>query len=83
MSTSKAFRAGAERIDATHIKGDEYAYYADETSCYYRVTRQDIIDLGEMILNGERDAYGLWCPGRGREMTAEEALEELGVEYSS
>lgn len=61
-----------DRINATHIGGDEYAYYADETSSYYVVTKADL-----EVLGADCD-YSEWCAGHGREATDEEVEELTG-----
>lgn len=50
-----------EMIGALRLEDGDYAYRADETGEWYRLTELDLEDLEERIAAGERDAYSLWC----------------------
>ena len=56
------------KLSAVDHDGD-YAYYEEGTHQWYQVTEGDMIDLGERLVRGDRDAYSLWC--------AETAAEEI------
>lgn len=69
---SESLQRGIARIDAELIGKDDlgivqYRYYADETSAYYRVTEDEIEELGDMLVNPDPqisgDAYSHWCAG--------------------
>ena len=46
----------------------DLVYLAAETGRYYRVTTDEVLDLGRRSLAGESDVYSLWCS----ETTADE-----------
>ena len=57
----------AAHVGATDIGDDQWAYYADETSCYYVVSASDLEDLCDYLDDADpsisRDAYSHWCAG--------------------
>jgi hypothetical protein len=53
--------AAINRLDAVRISTFRYAYYADETRTYWVVSRKSMINLGERLNRGDRDAYSFWC----------------------
>ncbi len=53
-------KRAAEYLTATP-DGDEWAYYAHETGRRYRVSEEDMADLGRRLREGQPDAYSLWC----------------------
>lgn len=58
--------AAIKALSAVEVDGDEYAYYADETSSWWIVTEDE---LAEWLDYPERDRYSHWCAGTsGREM---------------
>lgn len=61
MASLAAARAYLGERDLTDEGDDEWTYYAAETRSRWRVTTDDMIDLGARMLRGERDAYSLWC----------------------
>lgn len=65
MNTKSTLELGIDKLSAVElveeIRDCEYAYYADETGKWYLVTAEEVEDLGERLLSGERDAYSLWC----------------------
>jgi mannose/cellobiose epimerase-like protein (N-acyl-D-glucosamine 2-epimerase family) len=60
-----ALKTGIEYLDAGAQSDGTYLYVASETGETYRVTREDIVDLGMALLSEDadtrRDAYSLWC----------------------
>lgn len=54
-----------DTIDATQVSPRIWTYYAEETNETYRLTLSDLTALGEMLLNGTKDAYSHWCAGYG------------------
>ena len=69
----------AAHIDASPAAdADGYLYYADETSRYYRVDEDDLVELYDLLHHEDEDlrgsAYSHWCAGTlGEELTEEEA----------
>lgn len=66
MTSNEHLSAAIERLSATRVSETEYAYYADETGEYVRVSEGDLTDFGRRL---ERDAgteracdtYSVWC----------------------
>jgi len=58
-----------DRLSATWEDGDDWSYYAPETSSHWRVTEDDLADLGEALERDDVDAYSLWCAGCGEEVS--------------
>ena len=61
-----------EMLRAVQLSPRKWAYYAEETSAWYVVSRRDLADLGELLAAGETDAYSHWCAACGREATPAE-----------
>ena len=59
MSTN--FTTGFNFLYNARIEGLRVTYYASETGLRYRVSREDVEDLGRRLLAEEPDAYSLWC----------------------
>ena len=57
----------AAHLGATDLGDNQWAYYADETSCYYVVSASDLEVLCNYLDHDEpwirRDAYSHWCAG--------------------
>lgn len=56
-----AFIAGSECLGAIETGSEAWAYYADETSTYYELTRDEIASLGAAIIAERTGAYSHWC----------------------
>lgn len=56
-----------EKLQATYTehptRGEGYRYYDDASRAYYLAPEADMVRLGQMLLDGEDDAYSLWCSG--------------------
>jgi len=62
-------KKAVDRLNASQISPLRYAYYAEETGTYWLVSRRVMINLGERLNRGDRDAYSSWCgETHGREM---------------
>lgn len=57
-------KTAANRLSATQIGSYTWAYRADETGQWYAVDGDTMADLGQRILDGQVDAYSLWCAER-------------------
>lgn len=57
---AKTIRAAAH-ISAKEIGPGKWAYRADETARYYRVTSAELARLCDYLDDGEPDAYSRWC----------------------
>lgn len=51
-----------EKLGAVALANESYAYYADETGRWYRVTAAEMAELGEMLAE-DRGDYSVWCAG--------------------
>lgn len=61
---------GASHIEAVSRSGKWY-HYAQETNRWYRVTRRELAELGQLLADGQPDAYSHWCAWtESREMPA-------------
>lgn len=68
MTRTDRIQTAIDRLNATQLDDGDYAYLADETDAYYRVTEDDLEALGRMLDDGAPDAYSHWCSGYGEEM---------------
>ena len=55
------FTTGFDHLNNARIEGYRVTYYAPETGLRYRVSREDVEDLGRRLLAEEPDAYSNWC----------------------
>lgn len=71
---------GVEHLNAVRLADGDYAYRAEETGLWYRVSEDDVIDLGERIEKARacrtpdcadepHDAYSHWCASCGEEIS--------------
>lgn len=77
MATTKKIAEAATYLSATQYDDDTFIYYDDAMSTWYRVTRDDLNDLAELLHDPDpdvrRDAYSHWCAGgAGEELSAED-----------
>ena len=59
LSTAK------EKIQAKFVEhatyGEGYRYYDDASQAYYLAPEDDMVTLGQMLLDDVEDAYSIWC----------------------
>lgn len=81
---SAAIARGVEALAANECEDGTYIYRASdaEGGDYYVVTADEVAELGAALLDGRSlsEAYSIWCSSAGREATAGELRDHLGVE---
>lgn len=69
----------AEHIDAEH-RDSSYVYYARETSEWWRVSEDDLVDLYDLMHHDDEEirvsAYSHWCAGGPGELISESEAKE-------
>lgn len=60
-SNTDTITAAIAYIAAEAEDAGTYRYYDDATQGWWRVTADQLADLGQRLVDGERDAYSAWC----------------------
>jgi len=75
MTEEEKLQEGIEKLQAIRLPNSEdWYYYAVETSEYYRIRKDELIYLSELMHHPDaemrRDSYSHWCSGTGELLTA-------------
>lgn len=79
MSNSPELDIGIKHLNAVELRDGDFAYHAEETDEWYRVTATDVEELGAALRDKEPNAYSFWCAGCGERVddTDHDALDEI------
>ena len=79
MTRAEQIAEAVERLDAWQ-DGDEYLYYAEETSEHYILTEDELVELSELMHSDDPDiagsAYSHWCNWAGELVDPEDTKKK-------
>lgn len=84
MTREQKIHEATSLISASKANDDNgYIYRADETSEWYRVTAEELIELSDLLHHSDvdirRDAYSHWCSSTGELIGSDDKARELNL----
>ena len=88
MTTENTTTINSENVEnaIAYLRAEQeqdgmWAYYDDATARFYRVSVEQLADLGERLGDDEGDAYSQWCAETSVEEVMPEYVREGGCRY--